>query len=138
MDKQIDLKRVGFPDVGYLSVFEDRDISFPIRRLYYIHSVPEGVQRGFHAHKNLQQFAFCPYGDITMILDDGKSRKEIQMNNPSIGVHIGSGIWREMLWNKADSVLCVVASEYYDESDYIRDYDEFLRLVKEGYWNEKP
>lgn len=137
MSNPIDIKTIGSLEVGHLSIFEDHDIGFSIKRLYYIHSVPEGMKRGFHAHRNLQQFAFCPDGDITMILDDGQKRTEIRMNNPSIGISIENGIWHEMTWNNADSVLCVVASEYYDENDYIRNYDEFLRLVKEGYWNEQ-
>lgn len=121
---------------GYLSFFEDLDIGFPIKRIYYTYEAPQGARRGFHAHKELQQIAWCPYGDITFILDDGNKREEVRLDNPSLGLKIGKGIWREMIWNKAESVLCVAASMHYDESDYIRDYDEFLKHVKEGYWND--
>jgi hypothetical protein len=121
---------------GYLSFFEDFDIGFSIKRIYYTYGASLGTKRGCHAHKELQQMAWCPYGDITFILDDGKKREEVRLDNPSVGLKIGKGIWREIIWNKADSVLCVAASTHYDESDYIRDYDEFLRHVKEGYWND--
>jgi len=127
---------VGTNTTGYLSFFEDNNIGFSIKRIYYIYGAPKDTKRGFHAHKELQQIAWCPYGDITFILDDGQSKKEIRLNNPSEGLLIQKGIWREMIWNKENSVLCVAASDYYDENDYIRDYDEFIRLVKEGYWNE--
>lgn len=126
----------GYPEVGYLSFFQDYDLGFDLKRFYYIYDVTIGVKRGFHAHKKLKQFAWCPYGDITFLLDDGHSRQEVELNNPSEGLLIQQGIWHEMIWNKDNSVLCVAASDYYNEKDYIRDYDEFLRLVKEGYWNE--
>lgn len=126
----------GQSSIGYLAFFEDSDIGFSIKRIYYTYEVPLGTRRGFHAHKELQQIAWCPYGDITFIIDDGHSKKEVRLNNPSEGLLIQQGIWHEMIWNKENSVLCVAASDYYDENDYIRDYDEFIRLVKEGYWNE--
>lgn len=126
----------GQSSIGYLAFFEDSDIGFSIKRIYYIYGAPKDTKRGFHAHKELQQIAWCPYGDITFILDDGFSRQEIRLDKPSEGLLIQKGIWHEMIWNKENSVLCVAASEYYDENDYIRDYDEFIRLVKEGYWNE--
>ena len=97
---------------------------------------PKDTRRGFHAHKELQQLAWCPYGDITIILDDGKNKESIRLNNPSCGLIIKKGIWHEMVWNKADSILCVAASALYDENDYIRNFDEFLHYIKEGYWNE--
>lgn len=136
MCKDILFPRFGSPTTGFLSFLEDAEFSFDIKRIYYIYEAPMGTKRGFHAHKELQQLAWCPYGDITFILDDGHSKKEVRLNNPSEGLLIQKGIWHEMIWNKENSVLCVAASEYYDESDYIRDYDEFIRLVKEGYWNE--
>jgi dTDP-4-dehydrorhamnose 3,5-epimerase-like enzyme len=136
MDKILTFPTFGSPSIGYLSFFEDHKIGFSIKRVYYIYGSSDGTKRGFHAHKKLKQFAWCPYGDITFILDDGYSKQEVRLNSPSEGLLIHQGVWREMIWNKENSVLCVAASDYYDESDYIRDYDEFLRLVKEGYWNE--
>ena len=113
---------------GELSVFEAaRDVPFDIKRIYYISKVPEGQRRGFHAHKELKQLLFCPYGEIQLILDDGEKREEITLNDPSVGILIEKPIWREMLWMVSDSVLCVAASEYYDTNDYIRNYEEFLK-----------
>lgn len=128
MDFQIlDIHTVETPGEGYLSFFEgERDLLFQIRRVYYIHGTQAGVQRGGHAHRQLRQILFCPYGSILLKLDDGREKAQVLLNSPHKGLILGSGIWREMLWNKDDSVLCVAASEYYDESDYIRDYQQFL------------
>lgn len=136
MIQLVPLPKITFSSIGSLSFFQTTDIGFEIKRIYYIYDVPKAANRGFHAHKNLCQFAWCPYGDISFILDDGHSKQEVRLNNPSEGLLIQKGIWREMIWNKENSVLCVAASDYYDENDYVRDYDEFLRLVKEGYWHE--
>ena len=118
---------------GKLSFFEaERDVPFEIKRIYYIHGVPDKSQRGGHAHIALRQILFCPYGEIEIILDDGTKRESILLDDPSKGLVIGPGLWREMVWHRENSVLCVAASEYYDAADYIRDYDVFLRFVSEG------
>lgn len=124
------IKTIGTVGAGQLSFFEsNRECPFDIKRIYYISEVPEGVRRGFHAHKNLKQFVFCPYGEICFVLDDGNNREEIVLNNPSIAILIEKPIWREMVWIKENSVLCVCASEYYDENDYIRDYEAFKKFI---------
>lgn len=113
---------------GELSFFEStHDIPFDIKRIYYITKVPEGVRRGFHAHKNLKQLIFCPYGRVQLILENKNGREEIELSDPSVGVVIEECTWREMLWLQEDSILCVAASEFYDADDYIRDYDEFKK-----------
>lgn len=86
----------------------------------------EGVVRGKHAHKKLHQILFCVAGACTVSLDDGKEKAEVRLDQPSRGLLIGPGIWREMYDFTPGAVLMVLASEYYDESDYIRDYQEFL------------
>ena len=106
------------------------DVLFDIKRIYYISKVPEGIRRGFHAHKKLKQLLFCPYGRIQLILENNNGREEIELSDPSIGVLIDQCTWREMLWLQKDSVLCVVASDYYNEEDYIRNYDEFLAFTR--------
>ena len=122
----IRIKTVPTLHAGELSFFEGmHDVPFEIKRIYYISKVPEGVRRGFHAHKELKQLLFCPYGRIQLILENGNGREEIELSDPSIGVVIEKCTWREMLWLQKDSVLCVAASEYYEPEDYIRDYDEF-------------
>lgn len=125
----INIKTNGKSGSGMLSFFESKkDIPFDVKRIYYISNVKDGVKRGFHAHKKLGQLLFCPYGEILMILDDGRTKEEILLDSPSKGIVIYDKIiWREMIWIKTNSVLCVAASDYYDESDYIRDYNEFKK-----------
>ena len=127
----IHIKTIPTVDAGELSFFEStHDVPFDIKRMYYISKVPEGVRRGFHAHKELKQLLFCPYGRIQLILENKNGREEIELSDPSIGVVIDQLTWREMLWLQKDSVLCVAASDYYKVEDYIREYDEFLELLK--------
>lgn len=126
------IKTIPTVDAGELSFFEGlRDINFDIKRIYYISKVPEGVRRGFHAHKKLKQFLFCPYGRIQLILENRNGREEIELSDPSIGVLIDSFTWREMLWLQKNSVLCVAASDFYDADDYIRDYETFRKMMEE-------
>lgn len=128
--KVVRIKTIPTVNAGELSFFEGtHDVSFDIKRLYYISKVPEGVRRGFHAHKRLKQLLFCPYGRIQLILENELGREEIELADPSIGVVIDKPTWREMLWLQKDSVLCVAASEYYEVDDYIRDYTEFKKLI---------
>lgn len=130
--KIIRIKTIPTVDAGELSFYEaNHDIDFDIKRQYYISKVPEGVRRGFHAHRELKQLLFCPYGRIQLILENELGREEIELCDPSIGVVIDRPTWREMLWLQKDSVLCVAASDYYKVEDYIRDYDEFKKYMKE-------
>ena len=116
----ISIKSVTAQGMGTLSVFEgSHDVPFDIKRIYYIHGAPKGTHRGGHAHKALRQVLWCPYGSI-----------RIRLDSPDKGLIVENYMWREMIWEKKDSVLCVAADSYYDESDYIRDYDEFLEAVK--------
>ena len=126
----IHIKTIPSVNAGELSFFDTNiDIDFDIKRVYYISKVPEGVRRGFHAHKKLKQLLFCPYGRIQLVLENKNVREEIELSDPSIGVVVDSMTWREMLWLQKDSVLCVAASEFYDAEDYIRDYEVFKSLV---------
>ncbi len=136
--KLITIKTIKTEKEGALSFFEgQRDIPFRIQRIYYIHDVNKGTQRGGHAHLDLEQMLFCPFGQIEIVVDNGKEKRSYMLDSPDKGLYIGSGIWRDMIWHQDNSVLCVAASNYYMENDYIRNYADFSRLVKEGYWNEK-
>ena len=129
--KVIHIKTIPTVNAGELSFFEaNNEVPFEIKRIYYISKVPEGVRRGLHAHKELKQLLFCPYGKIQLILDDGIVREEVTLSDPSIGIIIDHPVWREMLWLEKNSVLCVAASEKYDENDYLRDYSIFKRFLK--------
>jgi len=127
---QIHTKHGDAPGEGTLSFAEEKkDIPFRIRRIYYIYDVDKGVERGHHAHKLNKQLLFCPYGEIEVIIDDGKKKESIMLDNPTKGLILYPGLWREMIWHKKESVLCVAASELYDPLEYIRNYDEFLEYV---------
>lgn len=129
--KIVHIKTIPTVNAGELSFFEStHDFPFDIKRIYYISKVPEGIRRGFHAHRELQQLLFCPYGRIQIILENAVQREEIELSDPSIGVIIDKPTWREMLWLQKDSVLCVAASDFYRVEDYIRDYQEFKEYVK--------
>lgn len=109
-----------------IALEENKNIPFPIKRVYFMYDTQKDVHRGLHAHKKLQQVLFCVSGSCTIRLDDGREKVEVKLNRPEKGLYIGPGIWREMYDFQAGTVLMVLASEYYNESDYIRDYQAFL------------
>lgn len=114
---------------GSLIALEKENLPFDVKRVYYIFDTKENVSRGFHAHKNLEQIAICVRGKCRFSLDDGKQKKILWLDNPKKGIYIQGLVWREMHDFSEDCVLLVLASEHYDESDYIRNYQDFKRLV---------
>lgn len=110
---------------------ENKNIPFAVKRVYFMYDTKEGVVRGRHAHRELWQILFCVAGACTISLDDGKEKIAVRLEHPYRGLLIGPGIWREMYDFTKGAVLMVLASEYYDESDYIRDYDVFLDSIGE-------
>ena len=125
--KLVDLKTLGDERGSLIAIEQGHNAPFEIKRVYYIFDTKEGVERGFHAHINLKQICIAVKGSCTFVLDDGKKREEIKLTNPNQGLFIEGLIWREMKNFTPDCVLVVLASEHYDESDYIRDYDKFLK-----------
>ncbi|MDY3306090.1 MAG: FdtA/QdtA family cupin domain-containing protein [Psychrobacter sanguinis] len=128
------IKWIDFPALGdergsLVALEAEKSVPFVIKRVYYIFGTKAGVSRGFHAHKKLQQVAICITGSCRMILDDGQQRSEVLLNSPNKGLVIGDLVWREMHDFSKDCVLLVLASEHYDESDYIRNYDDFIYQV---------
>ncbi len=124
--KIVDIPSLG-DERGSLAALEaGRLAPFDIKRVYYIFGTKPGVSRGFHAHKNLQQLAVCVSGKCRMLLDDGKEKVEVWLDSPNKGLLINSMVWREMHNFSDDCVMLVLASEIYDESDYIRDYVTFM------------
>jgi len=117
-----------------LEIGQEKAVPFEIQRVYYIYRTASGVSRGFHAHKALKQVAICVAGSCRMVLDDGRTREETWLDCPTRGLLIDSMIWREMHDFSDDCVLLVLASEHYDESDYIRDYDDFKRLSRDAFY----
>ena len=110
---------------------ENKDIPFQIKRVYYMYDTVEGVGRGYHAHKSLEQILICIHGTCKVLLDNGHETKVVPLETPYEGLYIANDMWREMYDFSPDAVLLVLASDYYNEEDYIRNYDEFLKLVKE-------
>ncbi len=118
-------------DRGQLIALEElKDIPFRIKRVYYMYDTLSGVVRGHHAHKSLEQILVCIHGSCKIRLDNGKEQKTVHLEKPYEGLYVANDMWREMFDFSPDAVLMVLASEFYDETDYIRDYDEFLNYVK--------
>lgn len=120
-------------DRGQLVALEEfKDIPFRIKRVYYMYATADGVVRGKHAHKNLEQILVCIHGSCKVKLDNGMGEtKVVPLEKPYEGLYVSNDMWREMYDFSPDAVLLVFASELYDEADYIRNYDDFLQFVKE-------
>ena len=115
---------------GQLIALEEfKEIPFSVKRVYYIYDTAPGVTRGFHAHKSLEQVLICIHGSCKIRLDNGRETAVVPLDEPSKGLYIGHDMWREMFDFSPDAVLLVLASELYDEADYIRNYDEFLKYA---------
>ena len=116
---------------GQLVALEEmKDIPFQIKRVYYMYDTGEGVHRGYHAHKSLEQILICIHGSCKILLDDGNEKEVVTLDKPYEGLYVSNVMWREMYDFSSDAVLMVLASEYYDEADYIRNYEDFLEYVK--------
>lgn len=124
---------------GQLVALEEGiNIPFTTKRVYYMYETKEGVRRGYHAHKKLQQILVCVRGRCKIHLDNGSECEEVVLDKPYEGLYISNDTWREMYDFSEDAVLMVLASELYDENDYIRDYDEFLKYVRNCRKGEVP
>ena len=127
--KTISFKPLGDERGSLVALEGSKSVPFDIKRVYYIFGTKEGVSRGFHAHRNLKQVVVCVTGSCRFVLDNGKSREEIILDSAATGLVIEDLTWREMHDFSQDCVLLVLASEYYDEADYIRDYQKFLKAT---------
>jgi len=128
------VKLIEFPILGdergaLVALESCKNIPFEVKRVYYIYGTKEGVARGFHAHKALQQVAVCISGRCRMVMDDGVTKESVWLDSPNKAICIGTMLWHEMHDFSADCVLLVLASDYYDESDYIRKYEHFLECI---------
>ncbi|MDY7561404.1 FdtA/QdtA family cupin domain-containing protein [Pseudomonas sp. CCC3.2] len=128
----VDLKVIGDDRGSLIALEQGQNIPFAIKRAYYIFDTRSDVNRGFHAHRRLEQMAICVSGRCKMVIDDGVTRKEVWLDSSSKALIIRNMIWREMHNFSQGCVLVVFASEHYDESDYIRNYDQFIKEVSDG------
>ena len=126
----VDLPVKGDTRGSLIALEQGRDVPFAIARAYYVYATLPGVDRGFHAHRNLRQFAVAVSGACTMVLDDGRVRSEVRLDRPELGLTIGPMVWHEMRAFTPGCVLLVLADALYDEADYIRDYQRFLEAVR--------
>ncbi len=126
----IELSKIGNEDIGYISVLENSAKAFDIKRVYYTYQTPDNIQRGGHAHKNLEQIIIAVNGNLEIKISTGESYREtFHLSNPNQCLYIPSGFWRDIVF-KNNAILLCLASEEYNEDDYIRDYDEFLEWRK--------
>jgi oxalate decarboxylase/phosphoglucose isomerase-like protein (cupin superfamily) len=133
--KMVDCKIIEFPKItdarGNLSFIEhNKHIPFKIKRVYYLYDVPSGATRGGHAHKASEQVIIALSGSFEIILDDGYARKSFFLNRPNCGLYIPPGIWRELDNFSSNSVAFTLTSTFFDEQDYVRDYETFKRMVR--------
>ena len=129
--KYINLPIIDSGEKGKLSFMETgKDVPFEIKRIYYIYDIEDlNIKRGYHTHKTLKQVIFCLNGSFVLELDNGFEKREILLNKPNKGILIDFNIWRNMKNFSKNVVIMVVASDYYDENDYIRNYDEFIEYI---------
>ncbi|EHG1331567.1 WxcM-like domain-containing protein [Vibrio vulnificus] len=127
MVKILHFNALGDERGSLIALEQNNNIPFEVKRIYYIFDTKLNVVRGLHAHKNLKQVAIALKGSCRFVLDNGKVRENVWLKSPNEGLLIDSCLWREMHDFSEDCVLMVIASEKYDESDYIRNYEDFLK-----------
>jgi hypothetical protein len=123
----IELQKINFDQGNLTFVQNDPNFPFEVKRIFYLYDVPGGESRGAHAHKECHQFLIAASGSFEVLLDDGKIKRQVQLNKPNIGLHIPPGIWASEINFSSGAICLVLASHNYDEHDYIREYDDFIR-----------
>ncbi|WP_281337327.1 sugar 3,4-ketoisomerase [Flavobacterium eburneipallidum] len=129
-----DIQFLNFPVVedirGNLAFIQNDILPFEFKRIYYLFDVPSTAFRGGHSHIDQHEILIALSGSFEVVLDDGLEKKAVVLNKPNIGLHIGTGIWRELQNFSSGAVCLVIASDIFDEADYIRDYSVFLDSKK--------
>ena len=126
----IELPKISDRKGNLTPVYTNDILPFDIKRVFYLYDIPGGESRGAHAHKQCHQFLIAASGAFEVVLDDGRNKRTMQLNRPFYGLHIPPGVWAAEQGFSSGSICLVLASEKYDESDYIRDYQEFLEYKK--------
>jgi hypothetical protein len=125
----LDLPVVHAPEGNLTFIESGRHLPFEIARAYYLYDVPSGATRGGHAHRSLEQILIPIAGSFEVLLDDGEAKRAVRLNRPFNGLLLTPMIWRELVDFSAGSVCLVLASDFYDESDYFRRYEDFIAAV---------
>jgi hypothetical protein len=120
------------PEGNLTFVYNKVHIPFEIKRVFYSYDIPGGESRGAHAHKECHQLLIAASGSFEVVLDDGVNRRTVLLNRPFYGLHVPPGIWAEEQGFSSGSICLVLASHPYEDADYIRDYDEYLKFVKKN------
>lgn len=125
----IDLGKIT-SDQGNITVLENEEFIFPVRRVFYLFDIVGGESRGAHAHRECHQFLIAASGSFEVQLDDGRYKRQIFLNRPNIGLHIPPGVWASEMNFSSGAICLVLASHTYSEGDYIRDYDKYLAYIQ--------
>ena len=125
----IELPRIQNRAGNITPVYNDKNIPFAIKRVFYLYDIPGGEDRGAHAHKECHQFLIATSGSFEIELDDGVNKRTVMLNRPYFGLHIPPGIWAAENGFSSGSICLVLASHYYDENDYIRKYKQYIQYV---------
>src|SRR6185312_7712084 len=128
--KIVELSKITDPRGNLTSIEAEHDVPFGIKRVYYLYDVPGGATRAGHGHRALQQLIIAMSGSFDVVLDDGFNKQRYHLNRSHFGLYVAPRIWREIDNFSSGSVCMVLASDHYDESDYYRYYEDFLKAVK--------
>jgi hypothetical protein len=123
------LKQIGDRNGHIIAINNDIELPFSVKRIFYLYDIPGGESRGAHAHKECHQFLVAASGSFEVLLDDGFTKRLMLLNKPNIGLHIPPGIWASEINFSSGSICLVLASHEYNETDYIRSYDDFLDYI---------
>ncbi len=124
----IELPRIQNRAGNITPVHSGEEVPFEIKRIFYLYDIPGGESRGAHAHKACQQFLIAASGSFEVMLDDGKVKRQVLLNRPFYGLHVPAGIWASEVNFSSGAICLVLASEFYEEADYVREYEQFLAL----------
>lgn len=126
------LKQIGDRNGHITTVNNNVELSFAVKRIFYLYDIPGGESRGAHAHKECHQFLVAASGSFEVLLDDGLTKRQVLINRPDLGLHIPPGIWASEINFSSGSICLVLASHEYNENDYLREYEDYLNFIKKN------